>query len=434
MSVCLSGRDAVLSIVNYFMKNQYLFNAVRFIISVTALILVGQVFVSCDDEDSDIYEEYPTKEGCDNILRRINYLADIEWTPLKGIPSIMGTISKGSRQIGLIYSSVKEIDKSVGYDVSMETFLSAIKNTDGCLYNEDLRDTKKYSSNGAAAYYGTVCSGLVGYAYGLKLQYPTSVYDSLPCFDHIDPTFENIELCDAIWNPGHVIIVSRVFKKNGKKYIETTEASGEGIIRTVYNSWGLSYRYKKTHWRIYRLKDLHSVPTAEPWPVISDSYDILTYRGDKVTYRQGEEVVLNILSKDEFTDYVLASDNDSTSFPLISKSITLTDLNPGSYRVYLRNGDVLSKPTFFEVLSTFVKVTGYGAKVEFSFASLNATPIGVKVCLEDGSTQVIREFNEQEINKGVSSIIMPNTTNPMYLKLFFQGKYGRVTNEPIRIK
>ncbi|MCQ2194730.1 MAG: hypothetical protein MJZ28_07230 [Paludibacteraceae bacterium] len=391
-------------------------------------------FVSCDSDDSDdIYEDYPHKEGCDNILRRIDYMADIEWIPLKGIPTLVGSLSKGSRQKGLIYSSVKEIDKSVGYDVSMETFLTAVKNIDGCLYNENLKDASK-QGNGAAAYYGTVCSGLVGYAYGLKMQYPTHLYDSLSCFEHIEPTFDNIELCDALWEPGHVVIVSRVFDRNGKKCIETTEANGEGIVRTMYNSWGLLHRYKKTHWRIYRLKDLRNVPEAEPWPIISDSYDILTYRGDKVTYRQGEEVVLNILSKAEYTDYVLVSDKDSTSFPLSSKSITLTNLPPGSYRVYLRKGGVLSKPTFFEVLSTFVKVTGYGAKVEFSFASLNATPIGVKVCLEDGTTQVMREFNEQEINTRVSSVTLPDVANPIYLKVFFQGKYGRVTNEPIRIK
>lgn len=418
------------------MKNIVLCNPIVFLKSIVVLIFVALFpLISCDFNDSeDVYEDLPYKEGCDNILHRINYMADIEWIPLKKIPSLSGSISSGKRQRGLMYSSVKELDKHIGFDVSMETFLSALKNTEGCLYKEDLRDASKYNSDMAATYYGTVCSGLVGYAYGFNLQYSTSFYDDLPFFEHIEPAFENIELCDALWEPGHVVIVSRVFKKNGEKCIETTEAKGNGIIRTRYNSWGLLHRFKNTRWRIYRLKDLRSVTAAEPWPTISDSYDILTYRGDKVTYRQGEEVVLNILSKDEYTDYVLASDKDSTYFPLNSKSITLTDLTPGSYRVYLRKGGVLSKPTFFEVLSTFVKVTGYGAKVEFSFASLNATPIGVKVCLEDGATQIMREFTEQEIiTKSVSEKI-PDEANPLYLKVFFQGKYGRVTNEPIRIK
>lgn len=394
---------------------------------------------SCDNNDDYIKDDIYSQEyidGVNRVVERAKAMSDICWTPLADIPANYGTIKAGEVQEGLLYSSVKEKDKFIGYDVSMESFLSALKNPYGCLYNENLKDKTKYNSSNAASYYGVVCSSFVSYAYGFVLNYNTTDLLRKKEFSIVNSSYEEIKLCDAILYPGHVTLVTDVRIVKGVKYIEISEAQQHGVEKNWYNKTLFLGKYHRLEWQVLRNNYLHLTPEADPKIENVGEYDVLTYRGDKVSYREGEDVVVNILKRGKYDEYVLATSRDSIICELFQEEdpIVLSDLAPDTYRLYLRNGEYVSRPTHFEVIETNVRVQGI-SKLDVSFSSSNSVPVGVCVVSSDGGHVSAKELTDEDVRKSTVSVGEDSVSmQKLYLKVFFQGKYGRVTNDPIRIK
>lgn len=122
-------------------------------------------FIPNPDDTTSLYLEND-HPALLNMRKRAHQIADVFWTSLGNIPNLSGFFPSGGTFSGIPYSSVKELDKNVGQEVSFYTFLSAVANPRSVLYTERVCNNP-YKGVNCATYYGSVCSMTVNYALGL---------------------------------------------------------------------------------------------------------------------------------------------------------------------------------------------------------------------------------------------------------------------------
>lgn len=163
------------------------------------------------DEVVEIHD-MPENAFIAQTLIRAQRISQISWTPLRSIPNNSGYFPAGVTIKGIPYSSVKEIDKFVGLDVSFVTFMTALHNPRSVLYTENI-SKPPYKGSNCATYYGTVCSSTVDYALGLRVPYSTSMIETIPLFKKsIQQAPEFIQLGDLLLSKGHVVMVYDIIR------------------------------------------------------------------------------------------------------------------------------------------------------------------------------------------------------------------------------
>ena len=122
--------------------------------------------------------------------KKLQTLLGIVWTPLNQVPYFKIGFSgsryvKDETNIGLNYSGNSQMQKHVGIEVSVRTFLTACKNPRSVMYTECISSSTKLQQtkygytytnlyDEGSAYYGTVCTGLSSYMAGLKHILPSA--------------------------------------------------------------------------------------------------------------------------------------------------------------------------------------------------------------------------------------------------------------------
>ena len=89
-----------------------------------------------------LYHDSPRSIGVENALKRARQMLDIRWIPVQRFPSGISSAEPAGTpkirrdfnyapwrpQTGMAYSSVRRNEKYVGYNVSIETFMTALYN------------------------------------------------------------------------------------------------------------------------------------------------------------------------------------------------------------------------------------------------------------------------------------------------------------------
>ena len=122
-----------------------------------------------------LYHDRPASIGVENALRRAKQLAQLCYTPILPLPiveKIRG--ASGERRDsanvethspawlplqGVLYSSVRRTETYVGYNITPETFITALSNPNSVMYKKPIKGTGQNVHN----HYGTVCSCFVSY-------------------------------------------------------------------------------------------------------------------------------------------------------------------------------------------------------------------------------------------------------------------------------
>ena len=95
-----------------------------------------------------LYHDIPKSIGVENALKRARQMLDIRWVPVARFPAGVGSSEpEGAPKIrrdinyepwrpkvGMTYSSVRRNEKYMGYNVSFETFMTALYNPKSVLY------------------------------------------------------------------------------------------------------------------------------------------------------------------------------------------------------------------------------------------------------------------------------------------------------------
>lgn len=278
--------------------------------------------------EKDYYEfvqgEYPKNLYDDVMYRKVLQMRDIEWDALGDIYSNTGRVQASAGQhvmTGIPYSSVKEKDKYVGFNVTYKTFMTAAHNPYSLLYTEKCSDAGgtpahsgygiSYNGTNTGCYFGQVCNVFVENCLGMRIPYNSDEYAYLckiGVVDKIaDQSASGVVPGDICWVPHHCYIVTNV-KHNADGsllYIEISEArlgwsstrrmTGEDFEYTLMvNGGGIIYRYNER----YKNTDYRPLPFIPLWDENQDQQyvyndDICTYAGDYACFYGGHGQINN---------------------------------------------------------------------------------------------------------------------------------------------
>lgn len=407
-----------------------------------------------------------------NAYKRAHQFLDIRWQALSPIPKRNSHTGygKGTHK-GFPYSSVKEYNKYIGFDVSIKTFMTALHNKYSLLYTEDVlknRSTSaygiKYQGTNCGAYMGTTCSSFVAYVLGLKVPYASGEYTYLmnnDIFEKIeDQSFNGIKIMDVIWEPGHANIITNIIRNSSNEivsviwsesdspYVKSTDMTKEQFTNRLTKKGGIIYRYKKWGEQAeYKPSEFVSVMGESASYQYND--DICTFAGDYACFREGDLIVINYEKRNFSAMEIMKNDEIIATLDLpadeSNHSINLQDLNLGygQYKARLAGGNGYSDYTYFEVLQADVSYNIEGDNQRINFNSANGTPLYLEFANREGSSLIKYSFTTTDIANKYAIINAKELLyafcgkssygSNVYLKVFFQGKNGRVTNHFLKI-
>lgn len=373
------------------------------------------------------------------MRKKAHQLAYIEWRPMGTVPGLIQPVPVGEIYKGIPYSSVKEKDKFVGMEVSFHTFMSAVNNPRSVFYTDNV-SSPPYNGTNCGPYYGTVCSIAVNYALGIDRPYESSMYETIPYIAKVkEQSPSGVRPGDILWSKGHVVLVLDVHHVNKQILgFSILESSGCTSIKEL-SLEAFSERWKTVGWVLYRdLKlaenvDYSSIPYVfNPGDVAvipEFNNDICTSRGDRVSYVEGESVTINVFNK-QYDRIELYRNGILFSSILNDKADYVWDsLITGSYEAKLARDGSFSRSVFFEVINERTSVIKNGDSYDVFMGSENGIPLYWVVCSKNGARKLIKDISSSEKEAGELSI--DGSYSGLFLKVFYQGEYGRVSNKPI---
>ena len=397
--------------------------------------------------EANNFKDYESTQKEENIggkiavLQRAKKISTIAWTPLAPIYShkLNGYFEANHLYEGIPYSSVKQLDKFVGQEVSFETFVSAVNNPYSVLYTENMGASPYFGTN-CSTYYGSVCSSAINYALNIKLPMTTSMYKTSGLFEKI--SIQNIskaEIGDIILKENnHVLMVLDVKTSETNADILLLE-SGDEITKEYTLSKSLyEKKFPYADWSIYRYKRINDVEyDLSEGNNFEKKKTICMSRGDKSCYRLNEKIEVSVLSADY--PYMVVENKDSVicSIKIESKgNVSIPISKPGKYTAYLSHeefGGEHEESTSFEVIETNVSCTRSGRYLSVDYSSSNGIPAYIVICKNGkGDRSCVYVITDVDRCLGHVDIHLSDGSGK-YCKVFFQGEYGLVSNVPIEI-
>ena len=417
--------------------------------------------------------DMPQNRGVLNAYKKAHEMKDIVWTALSAIPgSGSETAIIAGEHTGLPYSSVKEYDKFIGWEVSFITFMSAAHNPYSLLYTEDTLASRSRSDYGityhgtnCGSYFGIVCNIFVLYALGFKIPWNTAEFAYLNKIGKLgkpyDQSATGMRLMDIVWEPGHANIILDIERNEYGEpvYIWWAESVSYFPVINKYTPQAVNDRLVERGGVIYYSNDLYKNLEYNPiWldsthlanPYILDEHgnptpytyndDLCTYAGDYACFNSSDEVWINYTAG-SYTQIELYKNETLISTTSISSSahkIKLTTSGYGKYKARLKNGSNYSDFTYFEIVDTTVSCTYVSGVLMVNFSSANGTPLYAQLTYRNGHSRGIIELTDNDINDGmvqfkpddVLAEQYPGETfeTNVYIKVFFKGDYGVVPN------
>ncbi len=390
-------------------------------------------------------EDQPINGNVAQAIKIAKHMVEITWTPILPISYNIGIYQPHMQSRGIPYSSVKELKKLIRFDVSIYTFLSSLENSYSKIYSEDLRSSK-YNSENATAFYGTVCSAFVCYAFGMDYYWPTYMLTQHKDINHIPiANLLDIKLADILLFPGHMMMVTRIFRDEyGNLHsIEISEAEQRGVISTIYSRDQFEYIIRTKNIELYRYNKLYSNTYSIKNPLINyyltfpGGLDIISEYGDKVSIGERTDLHIDIINDNTYTDIKVFRDNKLImSRPIKESRVKVGNVECGDYEVYMDNNSTLKKSTslLFEVINNWAQCTVLSnQQVQVNFSSKNSTPLYVSIVDKKGYPFSYKDIDHNDISSGNIIMDIPMSDKPLYVKVHFQGKFGRVISDPCLI-
>jgi hypothetical protein len=416
---------------------------------------------------------YPDDVTILNVERQSSQMLDIQWTALLPIPSTTSTTGiAAGLHTGLPYTSCMEVDRFVGYDVTLLTFMTAANNQYSLLYTEDLKRNISgygFTYHGTRAtiggYMGIVCNIFALGSIGMEIPFDTGMFAWLAeqgIFTKIyDQSAQGVRIGDIIWEPGHGNVVTDLWRNQRGEvtYVDWSESKADFPVTTHMTPAQFNNRLATNTGIIYRYNELYKNIKYTPSPFVSvdgetpQSYtyndDICTFAGDYACFRVGFPIYINynLKSVGTWTTMQLYKGNsllNTYNLDISSHRLSLgSSLTAGKYKARLANGSTYSDYTYFEVIETTVSYSDVGENVKkVTFESSNSTPMYVRCSGVDGAPMCLYPLTDEDIANGYCEVNFKSLiqkqynnlsthTGNVYCKVTFKGEYGRVTNEPI---
>lgn len=289
--------------------------------------------------------------GKDAALARARLLTDYKWTPVRDVPTYTRVdgncvLLAGTEVTGFPYSGVEPNDKFLGENVSIETFLSAVPNPDGTLYQPG-------KGKFGTCNYGIVCNGLVRYALGIPERVSTRLWNTVPGMRTLKPkgeySVDEMETGDVLhaFNDGrnHVAMITDLERDgNGRvTAVEVSEAVRPTCVRRRFTPEQYYEKYKV--FALQRYDFLDDVPPLDAdamEALFSSGIDkirpkITVDHGDKSNYLLGDAVAVSVFADAPDTVQLLRDGEVIESYPVSARALFPLTLARGYYTARLKN-------------------------------------------------------------------------------------------------
>ena len=304
-----------------------------------------------------LFYDKPASPGVANALKRARQLCEVRWTPIRPLPSALKGV-KGTEheyfygyfrpwlpQRGIPYSSCRTVEKYVGWNISPETFCTALQNPHSVVYTRQLKDEPGTKAN---SYYGLVCSMFVSYALDLPYRIVCKDWLALDTIHAVDAgQLENLRLGDILLDPkSHVALITGIARDEAGtvQRIEVSECTLPLTICTAFTREEFINYWLKDNYGVYRYDRIDEVSyTPNPYLPLDDEmaaepqhFALLPDFGNKANYRVGDEPV-ELWALEEGWDgvEVTAPDGEKTRYPLHDGHVVLQPDAVGHYSACL---------------------------------------------------------------------------------------------------
>ena len=307
--------------------------------------------------------DVPENQGVANVLKRAKQLADVTWIPLRKMPcSTIQRPTADSKAVylpshtgtnvpmtGMIYSSCRLTEKYVGYNVSLETFVTATQNPNSVLYTKTLHGT---GGNAMGSWYGTVCSAFVSYC----LDMPRISCRLWFQRDDVVPVSrddaDSFRLGDIVVNYKHIGIITAL-GRDQEGHVQTVTVA-ESVVPTVRV---LEYPLKNfyDHWDDYEIRryvNIDKVPyTPTPYVYVDGDPDtdvpdfqIMTNWGNRANCLMGQEPVELSVIKGDWDTFEMTHPDGTVKAYKAGQAVLVDTPIPGLYTAVGKQGENTTEP------------------------------------------------------------------------------------------
>lgn len=298
----------------------------------------------------------PANPGVENALKRARQLRELRWTPIRPLPSALKGVKETQQpyfygyfpawlpQKGIPYSSCRTVEKYVGWNISPETFCTALCNPHSVVYTRQLKDAPGSKGN---CYYGLVCSMYVSYALQLPYRIVCKDWAALDTMHRVSTeVLENLQLCDILLDPKRHVAMITGIKRDEEGTVQYIEVSECTLPLTVCNTFTVEEftNYWLKDYDVYRYEKISEVTySPDPWMPLEGEeaaqvphFALLPDYGNKANYRVGDEPV-ELWALEEGWDSVEVTNPDGTRscYPLTEDHVVLQPVTVGRYSACL---------------------------------------------------------------------------------------------------
>ena len=425
-------------------------------------------------EDSGLHRWIPNDlPNYEIALQRLSVVQNLAWIPVRKAFQANSTINQHYHRAGNVffgppYSDSANVQKYVPNDVSVRTFLSAAANKRSLLYTEDMAANLSqyglsYTCYNARSYFGAVCSSYTGYVMDNPIVRVSSDYKDLEIagLSRIDDptvaTINTVRPLDFLWNEGHVMMVSAVWRDEfgNTKLIELSEMSTYPFM-SLYTPEQFIARYIYSNMRLLRYSGWDNIAAPddvtkslvpiEKWDAVQRpkwNEDIMTFAGDYATFAIDSVIVLNARRADTYTKVNLYKDGGTTPTEIditgLSEDGIINDgedwvkvvltnaLTAGKYEARMSDGSNETQGTFFEVLDLSISGTYTSGSLSIAFSATGGTPLYVTDANSNGFPKNEHVFTPAEVSSGSATLAWTKTQGYTRLKYVVRGDYGTAT-------
>lgn len=348
-----------------------------------------------------LYHDTPKSKGVENGLKRARQMVELKWTPVAKLPAGRALHTEAGiqytdcfhpawmPQMGVNYSSVRKYEKFVGFNISHETYITALANPRSVMYTMSQHGVglRMYS------HYGLVCSAFASYVCDLPLRVPCAHWPYDPHVSLVESSDLNgLQLLDIVLNvKKHIAVVTDIERDvdGNVAYITVSESNLPVVIATRFTTEEFRGYWLNNGYDIYRRDDLDRITyTPSPYvhlegdpdlPVPELNRSLQPHFGNKANYMLGEEVELDVMEAG--WEEIVVSGAEELVLPVAEEKAAFTPGAPGFYTACCRSGDRLSAPVEFCVTAIEVElektVCGKeGIAASFRLAAPEDEPIG----------------------------------------------------------
>jgi len=408
-----------------------------------------------------LYHDIPKSTGVENALKRARQMLDITWIPVERFPSGFSSAEPAGTprvrhdfnyapwrpQQGMAYSSVRREEKYVGYNVSLETFMTALYNPKSVLYTRSYHGDPEIPN--ILSYYGIVCSCFGSYVCGFPYRTSGGAIIKDPDVIEVDATrLEDLELCDLVIRNSskkggdHVTVITDIQRDvdGNVRLITVSESVLPLCVTKEYDPELFRKYWLDTGYRVYRYAGVHN-QTYEPSPYVHVEGDpilekppvntaLMSIFGDKANTRLDEAVEFTVFEEKWETVEVTLPDGAVRQLPIADGAAVYQPECAGFHTAVCRKGDEISQAVSFCVTDSTAAASAAsvvsGGQLEFTFRNAAGDkPLLYIINRVQACTERKRGwFTEEEVAAGKVAVTVDLVPGEYYLYTVCRNEYG----------